>query len=225
MHVGSNIPLWSLSYEAAYYVLFAVFMFSRNRWLWCSLSALIIGPKILLLLPAWLAGVWVYRSAAKARSSRANLWMAGGGALFVLGMVLGKVGNLYINWRVAHLLGPEMNEFFGHSNAFVTDYIVAFGFAVHLIGMVGLLRQTPVRSELQSMISRLSGATFPVYVFHYPALYCFTAISVGLFQQKLGILIGLAALGVSWLMTVPCEKLRTVLRRYFNQLFVPVLKG
>ncbi|MFK5283420.1 hypothetical protein ACI3PL_27990, partial [Lacticaseibacillus paracasei] len=80
MHVGSNIPLWSLSFEAAYYLLFAVFMFSRHRWLWCSLAALVIGQKILLLLPAWLAGVWVYRYAATDRSRPLNMLMAFGGA-------------------------------------------------------------------------------------------------------------------------------------------------
>ena len=225
MHVGSNIPLWSLSFEAAYYLLFAVFMFSRHRWLWCSLAALVIGPKILLLLPAWLAGVWVYRYAATDRSRPLNMLMAFGGAAFVLLMVVGKVGNLYINWRVAHWLGPQMHEFFGHSSAFVTDYIIALGFAVHLVGMTGLLRQMQVRQTVQAMISRLSGATFPLYVFHYPALYCFTALSVGLLEQKVGVLIGILALGFSWLMTAPCEKLRSYLRRKLLALFLPEQKN
>jgi peptidoglycan/LPS O-acetylase OafA/YrhL len=49
----SNVPYWSISYEVAYYILFGVSFF---------LIGLLAGPKILLLLPIWLLGAWVYRS-------------------------------------------------------------------------------------------------------------------------------------------------------------------
>ncbi|MBK8767616.1 MAG: acyltransferase family protein, partial [Burkholderiaceae bacterium] len=62
-HVGSNIPFWSLSYEAAYYLLFGIFVFAPMRWLWLAAAAALIGPKILLLAPAWVAGVVAYRAA------------------------------------------------------------------------------------------------------------------------------------------------------------------
>lgn len=64
-HVGSNIPFWSLSYEAAYYLLFGIFVFAPMRWLWLAAAAALIGPKILLLAPAWIAGVIAYRAAQR----------------------------------------------------------------------------------------------------------------------------------------------------------------
>ena len=60
----SNVPYWSISYEVAYYILFGVSFFLKGptRWVLLSIIGLLAGPKILLLLPIWLLGVWVYRS-------------------------------------------------------------------------------------------------------------------------------------------------------------------
>ena len=56
---GSNLPFWSLNYEAWYYVLFgaAAFLHGRQRILALIAAALLAGPKILLLFPVWLVGV------------------------------------------------------------------------------------------------------------------------------------------------------------------------
>ena len=60
----SNVPYWSISYEVAYYILFGVSFFLKGptRWVLLSIIGLLAGPKILLLLPIWLLGAWVYRS-------------------------------------------------------------------------------------------------------------------------------------------------------------------
>jgi len=56
-----NPPYWSLCYEVWYYALFgaAVYLPPARRMLWLVLLAAIAGPRILLLLPVWLAGVWL----------------------------------------------------------------------------------------------------------------------------------------------------------------------
>lgn len=60
---GSNLPFWSLNYEAWYYVLFgaAAFLHGRQRILALIAAALLAGPKILLLFPVWLVGVAAWR--------------------------------------------------------------------------------------------------------------------------------------------------------------------
>ena len=52
------VPYWSLGYEAWYYVLFGVAWYARGAWraLLLVLVLLVMGPKLLLLLPVWLAG-------------------------------------------------------------------------------------------------------------------------------------------------------------------------
>lgn len=55
-------PYWSLNYEVWYYVFFAAAFFTHGvtRYLAMALVLLVMGPKIAILLPAWLAGVATY---------------------------------------------------------------------------------------------------------------------------------------------------------------------
>lgn len=59
----TNGPYWSMGYEASYYLLFGLWCFAPGRWRIpvTALAALMVGPKILLLAPVWLMGVWTYR--------------------------------------------------------------------------------------------------------------------------------------------------------------------
>ena len=56
---GSNAPIWSLGYEAAYYALFGAFVFLRGWWRILIIAAIagLKGPQILVLFPIWLLGV------------------------------------------------------------------------------------------------------------------------------------------------------------------------
>jgi peptidoglycan/LPS O-acetylase OafA/YrhL len=58
-----NFPFWSISYEAAYYAIFAAWTFAGKHWRTVStvVCCVLAGPKILLLMPCWLLGVWLYR--------------------------------------------------------------------------------------------------------------------------------------------------------------------
>lgn len=68
----SNEPVWSLGFEAWYYALFGAFIFSRG-WKRAGLVCLVglmAGPKIFLLFPSWLLGVWLYSSREKIKPGR-----------------------------------------------------------------------------------------------------------------------------------------------------------
>ncbi len=58
----TNGPYWSLCYEVWYYLLFGLAMFTRGwgRILAVALVVLAVGPRILLMLPLWLAGCGLY---------------------------------------------------------------------------------------------------------------------------------------------------------------------
>src|ERR1700730_8312582 len=73
----SNAPFWSIGYEFWYYVVFAAAFFVRRpaSFGWLGLVALVIGPRILVLLPIWLLGVWVYYRTITSPVNAATGWL------------------------------------------------------------------------------------------------------------------------------------------------------
>jgi hypothetical protein len=73
----SNGPFWSLGYEFWYYVLYGAFYYYRRRQRILLVTAVVLmaGPKILILLPAWLMGVWTYRFNKRQKLSTASAWV------------------------------------------------------------------------------------------------------------------------------------------------------
>ena len=59
----SDIPYWSLCYEVWYYVVFGVLLFGRGAWRWAIaiICLLMMGPRLWLLWPVWLAGAFLHR--------------------------------------------------------------------------------------------------------------------------------------------------------------------
>ena len=218
-HVGSNGPYWSLSYEAAYYLLFGILVFVRKPWPWLLLAALLIGPKILLLLPAWVLGVVAYRHSQQTRSRNANWLLAIVGGTFATVLIVFKLGNIYVTWRWREWLGEDVFDAMGHAAYFVSDNLIAAGVAAHLVGVAGLLRDVAIHRGMKRVIAKASLATFPIYVMHYPALYFFTAVSVSVSGAIAGPAVGFAALMSGVVLTPFGEYLRRSLRNHGTRLF------
>jgi len=179
----TNVPYWSLNYEVWYYVLFGVLFFfqGRRRWILFTLLCLFLGPKILLLLPIWWLGVWVYRSERLNNISRPQAWAcllaSIAGAYFYVTLNLGQFG---WDW-VKHLVGVEWHRQLSFSRQFPTDYYLGAVLALHFVGLRVLLRDVetfPVRAE--RVIRYLAGATFSIYLFHQPLLWFYSAVFVGI---------------------------------------------
>jgi peptidoglycan/LPS O-acetylase OafA/YrhL len=84
----SNVPYWSLNYEVWYYVLFGVYCFvsPSRRWLVIGGICLLLGPKVVLMAPCWLAGVYAYRCRNSERISVATAgFLLGGSVLAFFG--------------------------------------------------------------------------------------------------------------------------------------------
>jgi peptidoglycan/LPS O-acetylase OafA/YrhL len=73
---GSDLPYWSLGYEVWYYIIFGVFLFSRRKWLMVSAILLLVGPKIVSMLPLWLFGVAAYRLSIRWGARNCSPWPA-----------------------------------------------------------------------------------------------------------------------------------------------------
>ncbi len=220
--LGSNIPLWSLSYEAGYYLLFGVLSFASPRWRWplAMVVGLLVGPRILLLLPAWWLGVWIQRSAwLRERSAQQGAVLAAAGLVWALVWSLGKLGNQFITWRLMALLPLPLAQQMGASDAFVSDNLIALGIAAHVAGMSAWLQGRSAWPALRFWVPLLSRATFPIYLFHYPLLQFFSALVAVwpvLSYGGVTVLSLLVAVGL----TEPCERLRHGLRRLLRRILL-----
>ncbi|PRY55602.1 peptidoglycan/LPS O-acetylase OafA/YrhL [Arcticibacter pallidicorallinus] len=161
-----NGPLWSLSYEFWYYIIFGLFFFRKKslKWLLAGLLACVVaGPKILLMMPIWLFGYLSYKFSPGIEKKSSWLlflsFLVAAGASFVfLPAWPGKLGNAPL--------------FF--SGQFITDIIEGIFIALSLTFMP--TGGTSV-AKLIRPIRRAADLTFPIYVLHFPLLILYDSLS------------------------------------------------
>ncbi|MGR3614517.1 MAG: acyltransferase family protein [Paracoccaceae bacterium] len=178
VRLGTNGPLWSLSYEAAYYVLFgvAIFMQGPTRVAVLLAVALLAGIDILLLMPAWLMGVglwhWI-KSGGANRHDRAFGWCLalGGPIAYLLFKVSGVPEALSV--ATATTLGvPDARFVLGFSDEFLWNFLIGVFTTAHVAGIAIL---NPQRFPAGQVVRWLAGASFSIYVTHYPVLHLLDA--------------------------------------------------
>jgi peptidoglycan/LPS O-acetylase OafA/YrhL len=185
---GTNSPFWSLGYEAAYYVIFGIAFYERGPWrraIGVGGVCLAAGPKILLLLPVWLMGVWAWRI-----YKRAPIPPFAGAALCAVS-VLAYIVFMASGARALLDHGTDMlttglpANLLGLSNHFLSNYVSGMLFAGTLIGFKGLEGTfAPALSVAAPWIRAAAGCTFSMYLFHYPLLYFFRAVASVLQGQQ-----------------------------------------
>lgn len=176
----TNGPYWSMGYEFWYYMLFAAAVFARGAWRIALLLgvAAIMGPKILLLLPVWLLGVWVQRVNARERVG-ARL----GALLFVLPFVLygafrfTGMRDALLHWSYAQFGRSFIEGQLVWSNEFLAAWCIGPLVAANFIGFHALsARLGPVLARAEGPIRDWAGYTFSIYLYHYPLLQFFKAV-------------------------------------------------
>lgn len=174
VRLGSNGPYWSLSYEAAYYALFGIAVYTQGarRWIWLCVGALIAGPNVLLLLPCWLLGVGLQRALARGR-------LPGRGFALVLAMAPVALYAAALAVELPHALStlyPAASWGLRFSDEFVWNTLLATLVTAHLAGMAALSANGATR--LERPVRWLAGGSFSLYLVHYPALQFFAAAGI-----------------------------------------------
>lgn len=178
----SNVPYWSLCYEMWYYVLFsaAAFTQGRTRAVLLVLTALFVGPKIMLLAPIWVLGVVLHRWQRLYHLPAWQNW-----ALF-LGSIPAyllfdhyQLSELGSEW-LRTLVGPEWHKQATFSRYFITDYLLALVIAANFVGFRGIAHHFAaplIRCERP--IRWVASFTFSLYLLHQPLLQFFGALIHG----------------------------------------------
>jgi len=169
----SNVPYWSLGYEVWYYIIFGIFFYLRGikRLILTTLTLVIMGPKILLLLPIWILGCYIYKI-----SQTINFSPWQGVILFffpVICYLLYKALGLHneLSIYIASIIGPEEQLLLKHSSNFLSDYIVAILISIHFIGVNTIsANRFNINRKLEQIIRWLAGYTFTLYLLHVPLL-------------------------------------------------------
>ena len=181
VRLGTNGPIWSLSYEVAYYAIFGAAMFIRGPLKWIIAAAIIVlaGLPILLLFPAWLMGVGVWHVVKSGRSlSASTAWMlALIGPAFVVWAKMQGIDTLLSNLTAIAFAPQSHHGVLLYSDEFLWNTLIAMAVSVHLIGAAALYRAAQDRPEGAAgrAIRWIAGATFSIYVVHYPTLHLLDA--------------------------------------------------
>ena len=147
-------------------------MFSTRPWRWLAALAvlLFIGPKVVLMFPAWLMGVVVYHI-CKAKALPA----AAGWALTIGSLVL------FTAYQFAPL--PIVQQFY-NSNDFVRfislaqHYFIAMLFAANLVGFsIVSVSFAQILERHAQAIRWVAGSTFSIYLAHLPIMHLLTVSS------------------------------------------------
>ena len=175
---GTNGPFWSLSYEAAYYALFAIAIFLQG---WQRIILLVavlafVGIKALLLMPSWLLGVWLYQRASslRLRPVPALIGFFGPILLYICALTI-NIPDHFMALTVTSI-GKEAVNALRFSNEFLWNALLGLLVTLHLIAALSLFQRTSPKAGLQLLVRWLSGASFSIYIVHYPALQFWHAV-------------------------------------------------
>jgi len=179
----TNGPYWSLCYEVWYYVMFGLWCFASPRWRLPAIAsvALLVGPRILLLAPLWLLGVWLYHILAGGvrRPLPGAEWLFLVSSVALLFAIFGTNPARGVAEAIrASLVDGRLSIFgfgifVGGDWMFPLDYVVGGLFAATLFFAAKCRLTFDENSFGARAIRLLASYTFSLYLFHAPLLVFF----------------------------------------------------
>lgn len=165
---GTNGPLWSLSYEVVYYLLYPLWIYLRIK----------IGVKayflILILTPIafWLGGISYFIGTA----SHYYLWIAGAGLaeLVAANRLPQYLGAITLMLLLSSIIGLLL------TNHQVLVPIINLGLGVGLVLGFGCYFDYWIKGRLYNALEAFGIRSYTIYISHFPLL---VLLAAGIFQN------------------------------------------
>ena len=178
----SNTPFWSLCYEVSYYLIFSFIIFLKPsiRWWAVGIFCLLIGPKILLLFPVWLYGVYLYRSTLLNKINQRLGWILflTSTGLIILWEYLGITSQIS-DW-LKEIIGKDAHTYLAFSRYFIGDWFIGLLVLANFAGFRAIAPAfAKIFNPFESPIRFFASYTLTIYLFHQPLLLLFSALING----------------------------------------------
>jgi peptidoglycan/LPS O-acetylase OafA/YrhL len=166
-----NAPTWSLNYEAWYYAIFAAFTFARRRWRWslAVVLAFVAGPRVVLLFPCWLLGVWLFQQRAVLVVRPAAAYALFGACLLLYGLAYHcDLTTQSRHWLSVLTAGQSYH--LGPSTSVIGDTLLApiVGASIVALAHMPAVNRMLVRARRVTQIA--ASRTLSLYLYHMPLL-------------------------------------------------------
>ena len=210
----ANAPIWSLGYEFWYYVLFGFAFFVKNRAIKILLLAgtcLLIGPKILILLPIWLMGTLTYYLHRKINLSHSISLI-----LYLTSFILMAIF-IYTYQYKMHTVA-FLPSIYSYSKTYLADYLFGLFFGLNIFSFKYVNFDRILRWE--KLIRNMASNTFSIYLYHLPLIMFYAALlktkTNDIFSLSLVFLFTLTTIYFLALFT---EKKKYIFKAYITKLF------
>jgi len=173
---GSNAPLWSLSYEFFYYLIFGFVQLIPTlgrKILAVTIASLLAGPKVLLLFPCWLIGAITFKLCKNYKlNSLASLLFFLPSAWFLID----RMSTRWHHWSPWEIPGLGLPPLF-YSAKPLDDYLTAFACGLLILGINHWLPlQARSGNHFKTTIRHLAGCSFTLYAIHFPLMAFLAAL-------------------------------------------------
>ena len=220
----SNGPFWSIGYEFWYYVIFGLAYYLKKpiKFVIIAIICLLVGPKILLLLPVWLMGVAVFKITSSKIITEKSGWflLLLSFPCYLLYRIYG--GQEYILNLTESMLGEELYDNLLWSKYFLSSYVIGLFISLNFIGFSAISHSfSTLLDNFRKSIRYLASYTFILYLAHYPLLQFFSALTFdNTAKNTQPVIVVAGTLFVVWLLGSVTEKQKGNYKRIFTALWL-----
>ncbi len=168
----SNTVFWSLSYEFWYYIFFLFsFLFKgKSKYIFISVLVLFLGYKIILLLPIWLLGVYLYKENHQFSKPFSMILFVLSSIFFLVTLYFSAIlqTNLHFDYLGSHQLPLE------NSGNFIYQLLIGLIVMVNILSIKHLTKggdAYKINETVVKIIRFFASISFSLYCFHMAVFY------------------------------------------------------
>jgi peptidoglycan/LPS O-acetylase OafA/YrhL len=219
IHFFGNAPLWSISFEFSYYLLFGLIVLYKGRYKkgLVALVALIVGPVILIYGLIWAMGVLIYKLHQQQYTPTKLL----ASVIFLVSLII-------------IVLTPQWSEYinFGYvaeQKLEVTTLVRDLVFSLIIATNIYFFKYTNFSFAAgKSVIRFFAKISFSLYVFHFPLMLFSAAVILKYFNisnETLFVLQTFIIISCVYLLSFISEKKKKAYFQFFQGVFEYIKKS